>query len=367
MKKIAIFFPSLRTGGAERNMIRLANEIVRRGYQVDLVLLRAQGELRASIAPQVQIIDLKIQRTLLSLPSLIAYLNSAKPDAMLSATTHCNSAAILARFFSGWKGRLVISERSTLSQKLARSTKLIDRVLRKLAELAYPHADARTSVSAGVADDLAQTLHLRRDSIQVLYNPIVSPELYQQAAETPPHPWFHDGGAPIILAAGRLTEAKDYPTLVRALSILQTRRPARLLILGEGETRPALEQQISELGGLTETVSLPGLTANPFCYMANCAVFVLSSAWEGLPTVLIEAMACGAQVVSTDCHSGPNEILENGKYGKLVPVGDALALANAIEHALDNPKPVEMLKDRGAFFSLEQVTTDYLNVLLGLA
>jgi glycosyltransferase involved in cell wall biosynthesis len=197
----------------------------------------------------------------------------------------------------------------------------------------YPWADGIIAVSQGVADDLGQITRLSSDRIQVIYNPIVLPELFTLAQEPVEHPWFKPGEPPVILGVGRLHPQKDFPTLIRAFAEVRKVQQARLMILGDGPERQALTTLVSELG-LIEDVAFPGFVQNPYAYMSKAAVFVLSSAWEGLGNVLVEAMAIGTPVVSTNCESGPGEILDGGKYGRLVPVGDSRAIAQAITSVL---------------------------------
>jgi glycosyltransferase involved in cell wall biosynthesis len=176
------------------------------------------------------------------------------------------------------------------------------------------------------------------------------------------HPWFQPGQPPVVLAVGSLTVQKDFPTLIRAVAHVQETRPVRLLILGEGQDRPTLEAQVRKLG-LEQSISLPGFVANPYAYMARASVFVLSSRWEGLPTVLMEALFCGAPVVATDCPSGPREILRGGQYGRLVPVGEVTALADAIQATLDD-KTARPPRESWQPFELESVVNQYIKVLL---
>jgi glycosyltransferase involved in cell wall biosynthesis len=195
----------------------------------------------------------------------------------------------------------------------------------------------------------------------VLPNPVVTPELVECAAQPLDDPWFTAGAAPVVLGAGRLDQQKDFPTLIRAFAAVRSKRAARLVILGEGPERARLESLVEELG-IGEHVRLPGFVSNPFSYMARAAVFVLSSAWEGMPGVLIQAMACGAPVVATDCESGPREVLASGKYGRLVPVGDHAALAEAIAATLDAPTstlPPEALEP----YTCEGAVDRYLHLL----
>jgi glycosyltransferase involved in cell wall biosynthesis len=224
----------------------------------------------------------------------------------------------------------------------------------------YVWADGIVAVSEGVAEHLSHTSGLPRDRITVIYNPVVSPQLTDKARQALEDPWFARNQPPVILSVGRLTMAKDYPTLLRAFVLLRKRREARLLILGSGETRAELEQLVRSLG-IEQHVRMAGFVANPYAYMARAAVFVLSSAWEGLPGALIEAMACGCPVVSTDCRSGPAEILDHGRFGRLVPVGDAAKMAGAIALALDEGRGVATrdARERAMDFRVERATSAY--------
>jgi glycosyltransferase involved in cell wall biosynthesis len=226
----------------------------------------------------------------------------------------------------------------------------------------YPEADRIIAVSRGVADDLRTLVRLPPELVTTAYNPVVDSELAKKADAPIDHPWFVPGAPPVIIAVGRLTEQKDFPTLLRAFARVRAQRQARLLILGEGELRRKLEALACELG-VDQDVSLSGFMSNPFAYMARAAVFVLSSAYEGLPGVLIETLACGCPVVSTDCPSGPAEILKNGQYGRLVPVGDPAAMAQAILSTLEAPPDRGLLQKRASLFSVDRAIEQYLEVL----
>jgi glycosyltransferase involved in cell wall biosynthesis len=362
MLKIALFLPSLRGGGAERVMLNLAKGFAARGVKVDLVLAKAEGPYLAEVPPEVRVIDLKAPRVLASLPGLVRYLRRERPAALLSAMDHANVVALWARRFSGVSTRVVVSIHTTTSLALQNSRQIKARLTPYLARCFYSDADAIVAVSKGVAEDLVRITGMPAARIHVIYNPVVTPEVFARAKEPVEHPWFDAGQPPVILGVGRLTKPKDFPTLMRAFALVRRERPARLMILGEGEERPRLEALIKELG-LEDDVALPGFVDNPYAYMARAAVFVLSSAWEGLPTVLVEAMACGCPVVSTDCPSGPAEILEGGKYGPLVPVGDAVGLSHKILTVL-NTRINQSEPESWIRFSLDTATKKYSRVLL---
>jgi len=363
--KLALFLPSLRGGGAERVMVNLARGFVERGLQVDLVLARAEGPYLSQVPKEVRVVDLGAQRVLHSLPGLVRYLREERPQAMLSALNHANIVAIWAKLLARVKTRLVVSERTTLSRSTENASSIRVKFIPFLVKAFYPYADVVVAVSRGVAEDLIARIGLTAEKIKVIYNPVVTPELFTKAEEPLDHPWFRPGEPPVILGVGRLTKPKDFPTLIRAFALVRKERPARLMILGEGEERPNLEALVRELG-LEEDVALPGFVENPYKYMKRAAVFVLSSRWEGLPTVLIEAMALGTPVVATDCPSGPAEILEGGKWGRLVPVGDINALSESILAALEGAHPAKGVGSSLSTFTLESVIEQYL-VVLGLA
>jgi glycosyltransferase involved in cell wall biosynthesis len=334
---IAFFLPSVRGGGAQRVVVNLIQGITERAIPVDLVLATATGPFLKQLPDGVRVVDLRARRLLGSFGPLVRYLRRERPRVVVSSMTHANLIALWAARLAGTGTPVVVTVHNTLSQaSQERST--LDAVLEPyLLRTFYPWSASVVAVSRGAADDLARTSGLARERVEVIYNPVITPDIMALARETPDHPWFGPGQPPVILGVGRLTRQKDFPSLVRAFGEVRRRMPARLVILGEGEDRPMLEGLIAELG-LNDAVSLPGFCDNAMAYIAGSAMFVLSSAWEGLPTVLIEALAAGTRVVSTDCPSGPREILENGRLGALVPVGDVGALAAAMAAGLEQPR-----------------------------
>jgi glycosyltransferase involved in cell wall biosynthesis len=360
-RTIAFFLPSLCGGGAERVTVNLAQAMTERGLTVHLVLAAAEGVFLDQLPPAIRVVDLRAGRVLRSIRPLAAYLRHERPGVLVSSMGHANLIALWAGRLAGGVVPVVVTEHNTLSQEVRRQRGLTRWLWPRLLGTFYRWAARVVAVSRDAADDLARTSGFPRDRIEVVYNPVITPAMMAQARQAPDHPWFAAGGPPVILGAGRLTKQKDFPTLVRAFAEVRRRHPARLLILGEGEDRPALEALIGELG-LSDDVALPGFRDNALAYMARSAVFVLSSVWEGLPTVLIEALAAGTRVVSTDCPSGPREILQEGRLGALVPLGDVPALANAILAALDRPRggvPDEALTP----FTRDASVDHYLRVL----
>ena len=360
-ERLAILVPSLVYGGAQRSMIKLAAGIRERGYTVDLVLAQATGPLLSEVPPYIRVVDLKAPRALASLPALIHYLQKERPFTLLSVL-HTNLIALWARALSGVPVRVVLSERNNLSSEAGHyRSDLRFRLMPGLMKTFYRSAEAVVAVSKGVAEDLIRTASIPPDKVRVIYNPIITPEFREKMDAHLEHPWLQDGEPPVLLAVGRLTTQKDFATLIRAFAQVWRTRKARLMILGEGEERQALEALIATLG-LAQSVSMPGFISNPYPYMKRAAAFVLSSRWEGLPGVLIEALYSGIPLIATDCPSGPYEILAGGKYGQLVPVGDVAGLANAMELAIEGKisRPAEESVLR---FELESVVDQYLELL----
>lgn len=359
--RIAIFAPSMAGGGAERGAVKLAEGLVRRGFDVDLVLASAEGPRLGEIPAEVRVVDLEARRVLGSLPRLVRYLRHEKPRGLASVLDHANVVALWARKLGRYSGRVVVIEQNTLSEAARNGKSRRDRMMPRLVRRFYPWADYVVSVSEGVSEDLARFVCLPTEKQRVISNPIVAPEIGELARAPVDHAWF-DGDEPVFVAAGRLRPQKDFPTLLRAFSLVRAKRPVRLLVLGEGPERERLEALTRELE-LTSDVSFPGATTNPYAYMARSTAFILSSRWEGLPTVLIEAMSCGARVIATDCPSGPREILADGRYGSLVPVGDVDALAAAMDDALDGklaPPPVESWRR----YAIDAVVDEYVPLLV---
>ncbi|HWL27643.1 MAG TPA: glycosyltransferase [Burkholderiaceae bacterium] len=358
---VALFIPSLNGGGAERVMVSLANGFARKGLDVHLVLVRNEGVYRSAVDAAVRVVDLNGSRTLSSVVALARYLKRHRPRALLSAMNYVNVVAIWARILARSNCRLVISEHANLSQALADTAGAVTKILPWMMKRSYPRADAIITVSDGVAADLSTRLGLARSRIVTRHNPIETIEALNKSAETLAHPWFAAGEPPVILGAGRLSKEKDFATLIKAFDHLRASKNARLVVLGEGAERPALEA-LRDASDHRGDILLAGFQANPYNWMRAASVFVLSSRWEGFGNVLVEAMACGTPVVSTRCPSGPEEILAQGKWGRLSPVGDARALAAAIDATLSDSTQPDV-QNRSQDFSVARAVDAYLTVL----
>jgi glycosyltransferase involved in cell wall biosynthesis len=354
--RVAIFVPSMRGGGAERVMATLANSWVELGLEVDVVLVERVGPYLASLDPRVRIVDLRVSRVAHAVWPLVRYLRERRPRALLAAMVHANVAAIIARVLANTGTRLVVSERIDPAQSRHRWSLYLRRWL-------YPRADRIIAVSEGTAATLRRLLPGSSERVVVVYNPIDVGDAARAATEPTGHPWLTPGvpDLPVVVAAGRLTPQKGFDILLRAFARVNAERSTRLIILGEGPQRPALIA-LAEALGIAERVDLPGFVSNPFAFFGRAALFVLSSRREGLPNVLLQALACGAPVVSSDCASGPGEILEGGKWGALVPVGDATALADAMLAALGAAHHPDG-RVRAADFAIEPLALAYLREL----
>jgi glycosyltransferase involved in cell wall biosynthesis/ubiquinone/menaquinone biosynthesis C-methylase UbiE len=361
--RLALFLPSLAGGGAEKRMLNLATEFARKGHPVDMVLSKVAGAYLSSVPAHVRVVDLGASRPLRALPALVRYLSAEKPRALLATITSANMAAIWASQLAAVNTRCVICEASNLSTELRHSSAHNRFLMPLLIRHFFPKAHAIVAVSHGAADDLAMVAGIPRQSIRVIYNPVVSTTLLAKSREPTSHRWLQNDNVPVIVGMGRLTRQKNFAALIRAFALVREQIPSRLIILGDGEERPSLESLCLNLG-VAEDVDLPGFIANPYPILSKSSLFVLSSRWEGLPWVLIEALACGTKVVSTDCPSGPREILDNGAYGQLCPVEDVSAIAAAMIRAMKGDFVAADPTNWLDLFNLETNAACYLDLLV---
>lgn len=363
---ITFFIPNLQIGGAERTVVRLSNKLTELDHNVEVVVTTDQGELKSEFNREVDIINLGVKTipnigVLSSVPHLIKFFKNSSPDIFVSFMKHSNIAALIAHQFVPGAGPIIISERNPPSQTLNNNHKLRKVTILSLMKICYPHADAITSLSNGVAKDLAACIDIDSRNIQTIYNPVYNSKLVGMMNEEVHHRWFENNDLKTVIGVGTLKPQNDFSTLISAFSMVIKRRDARLIIVGEGEQRNELETLVQRLG-LEQVVELPGQINNPFPYMKEASLFVSSSAWEGFGNVIVEAMACGCPVVATDCLSGPREILQDGEYGPLVPVGQPDKMADAIITTLDNPPSSKKLVERAQTFSADRITKEYISL-----
>jgi glycosyltransferase involved in cell wall biosynthesis len=358
--KIDVYLPDLSGGGAERLHVALVPELASAGNDVRFLLNRLGGDLLNQLPGDRKVISLNASRQFSALQRLIQHLRSDTPDVLVVNMEHMTITALVAKMIARVKTRIIAIQHNTLSEQAKRPS-LKFRALPLLFRFLLPYADRVVAVSAGVADDLSVTCGLDRAKVSVIYNGVIDRDFARRMAQTPPHPWFADHDVPVIVAVGRMVEQKDFATLIRAFARVRQRTAARLLILGEGPLRNQLETLVSELG-IRDDVAMPGFVQNPLSYMKAASLLVMSSQFEGFGNVLVEALACGTPVVSTDCPHGPAEILERGKFGELVACGDSEAMANAVCRALSGRRDQDSLRERGLSFSVETCAQSYLSL-----
>lgn len=400
-KNVGFLLPDLNGGGVQRVVLRLADGLAKFGAHVDIVVCNNRGQLKELIPDGVTLVPLEqghflserfqiiraelprisamwrlsletesAARPLRFLSSLSSYLKNRRPDTLFAATPYPNLLATLARQIAKSKTRLVLSERTYFS---AGKPKKVRRAARigKLMGLAYSKADGIVAVSRGVADDLARAIKIPRDSITTIHNPTLTPDFKQRLQQRVAHDWFNDPEIPLLLAIGRIGHQKDYDTLFRAFAIVRKQRRARIMIIGDVALRKKRKDRKVELDrlanelGIDQDITFLGYKSNPLPYLQHASVFVLSSMFEGFPNVLLEALGAGVPIVSTRCPSGPDEILDNGRYGILVPVGDDSAMAAGIVRMLDQPTEKKLLQERADFYGYWRSINAYARVLFG--
>ncbi|WP_193310622.1 glycosyltransferase [Halorubrum halophilum] len=360
---IAFFLPSFQIGGIERVTITLAEGLDKQGYQVEIVVSETGGPLQDEVPSSIPVVDLNKSEnsadSLIShLPELVDYFNDSSPSAIFSEHSHGNILLVLSRVISQAETQVIVRENGlspyappgTMRYFKEQSTRLI-------ASAIYRKANKIIPVSDGVEQDLL-SLCLPRHKIYKINNPVVTDDLLTKADKKVTHDWFEDPNLDVILSVGRLEPRKGFTTLLESFSQLDSKKGIRLVIIGNGPEYENLKQMSQELG-IEDKVWLPGFVDNPYKYMTNASVFVLSSTSEGLPTVLIEALASGCPVVSTDCPHGPAEILNEGEIAPLVEPNDPDALSNAISSVLENPQREGELKSRANDFRPESIIQEY--------
>lgn len=335
--RLAILAATSRHSGVDRIVRNLTGQLDAWGIGVDLLRIRHHGpEIDFAPLKHARPIDLGTRHVNTALPALVRWLRRERPAAMLTDKDRVNRLAILAKVMTGVETRLAVRLGTTVSVNLADRGRLQRWTQTASIRHLYRYADAVIVPSHGVAEDLAAFAGLPAELIQVVRSPLITPRITELASQPNAHPWLAPGQPPVLLGAGELSQRKDFATLIKAFAQVRRNRHCRLIILGRGRMRDQLLALAQSLG-VASDLDLPGFTANPYGFMARAALFVLSSRWEGFGNVLVEALAVGTPVVSTDCPSGPAELLADHRLGTLVPVGDDKAMAQAILARLERP------------------------------
>lgn len=364
-RKIAFFSYDMRVGGAEKMILTLLPWFINAGYSIDLVLVKKTGAFLTDIDPRVNLISLKKEHVSQSLFPLIRYFKKSKPDVFISNLTHLNIVTIIAKIFSGTCSKIIITEHNTITaNNLENGGK--ESILVFLSKFLYPLADKTVVVSEGAAQNLIDAIRINPNKVQNIYNPIDIDHIHLLAKEQINESWLTEKSIPVLIAVGRLEQQKNFSFLLNVFQTLIKKRKARLLILGEGSEREALEKQI-KVYGIQNEVKLLGIKTNPYPYISNADLLVCTSKYEGFNITLAESLACGTPVISMNCPYGPAEILDNGTYGQLIPLGDRDGMVDAIIAAIDHPESLpskEKLMERAKRFSAEKIFSEYQELFL---
>lgn len=360
-RKLKLFFVmgSLRMGGAERMMINLANRLCNRAG-VTMITLSQGNDLEKELDPSLRFIPFGSVRVINSFLPFIRFLKKEKPDVIISTQIHVNILCMLAVIFSGVRIKVILREATTPGFHFDMNKGIRSSITRQLMKWLYPRADAVVVNATSAGKDMVDNHFAPQKKVSIIYNPVITENFRKKIQEKTVHPFF--GQAPVFIGIGRLAKQKNFPLLIRAFDGVLKKTDARLIIVGEGNERENLSEIISALK-LNDKVDMPGQLLNPYPLLCRADTFVLSSGYEGLPNALIEAIACGVQVISTDCPGGSREILLNGKLGELVPVNDAPALAEAMLKSLQKRIPPEELKRSASRFDAEEIASTYFSLV----
>ena len=368
-QKIAFFIPKLTFGGAERVIIDIANNLSKRGFLVDIVLAKGGDIYLDEINPSINIINLKCKSTFLSLFPLFRYIKKCRPNGIISALSHANCVVLLANKIIKNNIKIVVSERNISYRDTLNKTGIKRIILDSLIKYLYPDAKSIVAVSKGVRKSIIDTYKFKNNKVKCISNPCDFEKINKLKSKSILNSEiindFQSENKKIILSVGSLTIQKNLSLLINAFKIVSRQINCKLIILGEGPERSKLEKLCRNLEIDKKLICMPGFIANPFPYMKACDLFVLSSAWEGFPNVLIQALACNCKIVSTDCDAGPREILEDGKWGKLTKVNDVNELANTMLEELreKDQKYSNLNIGRLNRFNIDKVTDQYLEAL----
>lgn len=356
--KIALYMQEFWGGGIERLFVGLAAKFIDAGHSVDFLVNKAEGPFLASVPSAASVVTIGGDKPAKSVPGLVRYMRGQSPDIVMSGHDHANIAIMLAGLFAP-KVQIVPGQHNSLKAKMRIGVS--NAVVPSLYKLLAWRANAFVSVSEGVAREVRDMAGVPAAKSHVIYNGVVSAEGGATPGAEAVAYFDSIPKRPSIVAAGRMVDQKDFATLITAFSILRKSVDANLVIFGEGPLRQDLTALASEKG-VASDVFMPGYVDKILSYIAQADLFVLSSKYEGFGNVLVEALSCGVPVVSTDCESGPSEILRDGEYGLLTPVGDVESLAKAMRDQLAATHDVEHLKSRAGNFSEGRCAAAYMDL-----
>lgn len=367
-KRILVFMHDFRGGGAEKVAILLANGFVKAGCAVEIVVLKDEGPMRSLLLDSVEVTSLNCDRVSKSLFKLIKLLRKRESDLIISHMTHVNTIVTLAAIATRKTDKLCLVEHNMMSKNYKIQSSFSVKLAYLSTKFLYRYCDKIVAVSSGVKDSIIRFTGVSKEQVVVIFNPVVDPAAMKSKLLSVTdqkrhlHPFFEQN-VPVLVGIGSLTEQKNFELLIESIPHLIKTRDCRVLILGEGPRRNQLQKRLDSLG-LSSRVDLVGFVDDPAEYLISSSLFVLSSKWEGLPTVVIEALATGTKILSTDCPSGPNEILVNGKYGELVALdASPKHFADKIKLALDTKVQKELLFERAEDFSIATSTQKYLELI----
>jgi glycosyltransferase involved in cell wall biosynthesis len=360
----AIYIHDLSPGGVERQSLVLAKELQARGVDITLVVHQMRGELMPLVPKGLPMVSLNGRRTLDDVLLLRRFLRDERPAVLMANVDHNNIAAAMASAIAGTGTKLVICQHNPLTAGYHATVNWKHRLVPLCYRALASQIDHAVAVSNGIAEELVAHAGLPREKISTINNAVIGPDFADRAGQPVDHPWLMAKDRPVFVSAGRLVEMKDHKTLLRAFALHVARHPAKLIILGTGPMHDELQALAGSLG-IADHVDLAGFARNPLPFMRAADAFVLSSRSEGFGNVLVEAMGCGTPVVSTDCPHGPSDILDNGRYGILVPPRDPSALAPAFEQVLAQRERLSptVLRDRADSFSYASCADGYWRLL----
>lgn len=365
-EQIVFFLPNLKMGGAEKNIIEIANYISTKKENVKIIVIKDEGPLKSEIDSKIDLISLEASRSLFSLFPLIQKLNYLQPTHIVSTLTQANLILLIAEYFLKYKPKITVRVECVLSKMVKDEKKehKLFNIVPFLIRILFQKADEIISISNGVKIDLVNTYSIDPDKITTIFNPAISQSLSKIKDEEVDHDWFKSKKCPIVIGVGRLTYQKGFDVLVKSFCEVRKKISCRLVILGEGPERNKIKKILSDFG-MSEEAWLPGFVDNPYKYLSRADVFVLSSRYEGFGNVLVEAMACGLPVIATDCDSGPSEILNKGEYGTLIPVEDLEQMTTNLNNVLIHTEKYNL--EYGSWlkqFESKNVANNYLNVIM---